>query len=227
MTNKIEPRAVFFVSRNKLSFYASEKEKIIDCLLSAEVVQDLEIISRNSLERVLRNWLEQHKIAPGQTALILDSSVFFYQLTEQIPASNDDQAVQAFLDVIPFSEVLLETFPLEQGAYITAANQGFVNPLISTLEKVGFTIVSVSPSFIISNDFTKNPFNEEMAENLINDTELLMGYSFLSQEEVEQKLTTVQPFFSIEFNTKLIVMSMVFLALIGILMALLLLRGSI
>lgn len=226
MPEKIEPQACFFVSRNKLIFYSENLENTMEIPLSTEVVLDLEIISHNSLERILRNWLDQYKIEPNQIALIMDSSTYFHQTVEQLPQSNDP-IIQQFLETVPFSNVLTETFPLQQGAYITALNQNFINPLISILEKVGFIVVSVSPAFIFGIDFNKQPFSKELGAKMLNDPELLSNYSFLSEQEVELKLTTPQPFLSVQFNAKLIVLAMVFIALIGILLALLLMRGVI
>lgn len=226
MPEKIEPQACFFVSRNKLIFYSENLENTMEIPLSTEVVLDLEIISHNSLERILCNWLDQYKIEPNQIALIMDSSTYFHQTVEQLPQSNDP-IIQQFLETVPFSNVLTETFPLQQGAYITALNQNFINPLISILEKVGFIVVSVSPAFIFGIDFNKQPFSKELGAKMLNDPELLSNYSFLSEQEVELKLTTPQPFLSVQFNAKLIVLAMVFIALIGILLALLLMRGVI
>jgi len=227
MTNKPQPQACFFVSRNKISFYSLERESVIDLPLSAEITQDLEIISKNSLERILRNWLEQHKIFPDQVALILDSTVYFHQTLDAVPESNVDPVVQNFLEIVPFSEVLVETFPLQKGAYITGINRNFINPLVSTLEKVGFVIVSISPAFIFGIDLTKNPFSPDIAEKMLSNEELLLSYSFLSEKEVEMKLFTPQPFLSVQLNAKLIVLAMIFIALIGILIALLMMQGAI
>ncbi len=227
ISEKIEPQACFFVSRNKLYFFAENQENVMEIPLSSEIVLDLEIISQNSLERILRNWLDQYKIVPDQVALVMDGSTYFHQAVEQIPQSHDDPAIQQFLETVPFSNVLTETFPLQQGAYITALNQNFISPLISTLEKIGFIVVSVSPAFIFGIDFNKQPFSKELGAKMLTDPELLSSYSFLSEQEVDLKLTTPQPFLSVQFNTKLIVLAMVFIALIGILLALLLMRGTI
>lgn len=105
MPEKIEPQACFFVSRNKLIFYSENLENTMEIPLSTEVVLDLEIISHNSLERILRNWLDQYKIEPNQIALIMDSSTYFHQTVEQLPQSNDP-IIQQFLETVPFSNVL-------------------------------------------------------------------------------------------------------------------------
>lgn len=221
--SKINPQACFFVTTRSLQFFIKDKDKpeVIELSLSNEIVQDLEIVSPASLERVLRNWLDQLKIIPGQVSLILDSSVYFVNQVAELPMSNSDQVVQEFLDIVPFSEVCIKNFPLQKGACTTVINQNFFQPLIDTLEKVGFIVISVSPSYILGIDFVQTPFSKELATQILNNIELLTQYSFITKEAAEAKLVVTEPFLSVRLDAKVITMILVLLGLAIVLIVLL------
>lgn len=227
MSNKLNPKSILLISRDHLCFYGAGSEEVVDLPLSTEIVNDLEIISQKSLVRVVQSWLEQYKIVPQQSVLLLDDSVLFHQKLDTLPDPADNEAEKKFLSIIPFRNVLLKTFPMKDGAYILAINQGFLRPVIEAFEQVGFSIVSVSPAFIFGINLSEKKLNKDLGQRMLGSLELLLQYNFLSQEEVEAKLTAPQTFLSVNFDKKLIMLIIVFIVLIGILVVLLTMEGVI
>lgn len=220
-------QSCFFVDRGSIKYYEYDSADVIDVKLSSEVVVDLEIVSQSSLERVLKTWSEQLKIIPGNTTLFLDDSVCFHKNLPAVPADlSSDPAVQEFIETIPFADLETKVFPMEKGAILTAVNKGFMRPIVTTLENIGFKVLSISPAYILGHDFSKTPFSKEIASPVLDRNEFLMQYSFLSPEEVEQKLTEEKPFMSITITPKVIAMGVVFILLIVVLVVLLILQSK-
>ena len=221
MTNlKLNPQMLFYVTRRSLFFYAKELSDVVELPFSSEVSQDLEIISQISLERILVNWLEQLKIIPGQAILLLDESVYFRNIIEHWPASDQDPLVQDFLALVPFHEVKIKNFPLKKGACTTVINKHFLLPLIDVLEKVGFVIVTATPSFVLNLEHAKTGFTQKLATQIVVQINVLAQFSFLSIEEVTAKLVEPKPFLSVKIDAKLIGM-MVFLVVLSIVLLIL------
>ena len=221
MTNlKLNPQMLFYVTRRSLFFYAKELSDVVELPFSSEVSQDLEIISQISLERILVNWLEQLKIIPGQAILLLDESVYFRNIIEHWPASDQDPLVQDFLALVPFHEVKIKNFPLKKGACTTVINKHFLLPLIDVLEKVGFVIVTATPSFVLNLEHAKTGFTQKLATQIVAQINVLAQFSFLSIEELTAKLVEPKPFLSVKIDAKLIGM-MVFLVVLSIVLLIL------
>ena len=221
MTNlKLNPQMLFYVTRRSLFFYAKELSDVVELPFSSEVSQDLEIISQISLERILVNWLEQLKIIPGQAILLLDESVYFRNIIEHWPASDQDPLVQDFLALVPFHEVKIKNFPLKKGACTTVINKHFLLPLIDVLEKVCFVIVTATPSFVLNLEHAKTGFTQKLATQIVAQINVLAQFSFLSIEELTAKLVEPKPFLSVKIDAKLIGM-MVFLVVLSIVLLIL------
>ncbi len=217
---KLNPQMLFYVTRKSLFFYAKELSDVVELPFSSEVSQDLEIISQISLERILVNWLEQLKIIPGQAILLLDESVYFRNTIERWPASDQDPLVQDFLALVPFHELSIKNFPLKKGACTTVINKHFLSPLIDVLEKVGFVIVSATPSFVLNLDYAKTGFTQKLATQIVAQINVLAQFSFLSIEEVTAKLVEPKPFLSVKIDAKLIGM-VVFLVVLSVVLLIL------
>lgn len=216
----------FFIDRGAIKYFEYDAADVIEIKLSSEIILDLEIVSQSSLERVLKAWVEQLKIIPGNTALFLDESVCFHKNLPESPADMSDPNVQEFLGVIPFADVDTKIFPSENGAILTAVNKGFMRPIVTVLEKIGFKVLSISPAFILGVDFAKTPFSKEIAAPMLDRMEFLSQYSFITEEEVEAKLTEEKPFMSIKVTPKVVVMGVIFILLVLVLVVLLILQSK-
>jgi len=194
MAEKINPQACFFVTRNSLSLFSTVSSNGVELVLTAEIVKDLEVVSQQALERVLSTYIEQIKIPIGQVSLILDNSVYFHTTISKMPETNEDPIVQSFLDLVPFTDVLVKSFPIKEGAYLTVINSEFLNPIISVLEKFGFIVISATPVFVLGVDTSKTPFTKEIALQALANPDLLYSYNFLEPEQVEAKLDVPEAF---------------------------------
>jgi hypothetical protein len=221
MARKITPQTGIFVSRNSLTFFSSALNEVVELALPKEVARDLEIINQPNLKRTLTSWIEQLKLEPTNIILILDDSICFHNNTNKSVLTEEDPEYKDFLDTVPFEDLLIQNFTLEAGVTTTVVNQDFLNPLVTTLEQLGMVVVSVSPAFVLGVDFSKTKFNQEIALQALGNFELLTKYSFISEADMVAKLKEPKPFLSVKFDTKLIALVVVFVALMIVLVLLL------
>lgn len=223
--NKTALSSCFFVSRNVIRFYEYNSADVVEIKLSSEIIFDLEIVSQTSLERVLKTWMEQLKITPGNTALLLDDSVYFYKNINKPSVEMSDVEVTGFLETVPFADLDKRLFATAKASILTVVSQDLLRPLVEAIESLEFKVLIISPAFVLGVDFSKNAFSKEIAQSVLEKMELLTKYSFISPAEMEEKLTEEQPFMSIQITPKVIAMGVVFILLILVLVALLIMQS--
>jgi hypothetical protein len=216
-------KAGFYLDRSSLTYFDHQTEQLTSISLTSEVIQDLEIVSQPALERVIKSWLDQTKIVPGHMMLIVSQSVFYSQTLSTLPSKKDDPQVVAFLDLVPFEEIKTNIFPLQKGALIMAQNQLLLDPVVETLEKLGFKVLSVLGGFAIGLA-PKLAFSVEKAKFALDNFDALNNFNVLTPEEVAQKATQKEVFLAVKFDKKLILMIVVFVVLLSLLGGLLFLQ---
>jgi len=225
MKNKSLINSCLCFNRQSMMFYSPELIDLSVITLTSEIIQDLEIVSQSALERVIKNWLDQSEIEPKNLAIYFVEENYFYQdLTGDIRGSEDPQ-IKSFLEKIPFNHIVAKIFPMQKGSRIAAINKSLLKPLITVLEKCGFTVLAATPAFAVGIN-ADNPFSKETAKKSLQNQEIFKVYNFLEPEEVEAKLGNEKPFLSVEINKKLILMIAFLLLLVGVLIALLISQKS-
>lgn len=220
MNKKISVFSCFCINRGSIVFYSPDLLDLTTIPLTAEIMQDLDIVNEAALERVIKNWMRQSQIVPKTTAVYFVEETFFFTDLASIPATTQEPEVVAFTEAVPFDHVITKVFPIGSGARVVAINKDLLIPILSVLEKSGFTVLSVSPDFAVG--ITKEaPFTKEVAQKSLLNQDLITIYNFLDEAQVESKLQLDESFLAVKFDKKLIAMIISFAVLVGILIALL------
>lgn len=208
-----------------MMFYSPELVDLAIINLTTEIIQDLEIVSQSALERVIQNWLKESQLEPKTLAIYFVEENYFYQdLTAEVQGSNDPQ-IKSFLENIPFNHIVAKIFPMQNGSRIAAINKSLLKPLITVLEKYGFTVLAATPAFAVGIN-ADNHFSKEIAKKSLQNQDIFKVYNFLEAKEIEAKLAKEKNFLSVEINKKLIFMIAFLLILVGVLVVLLISQRS-
>jgi hypothetical protein len=216
MSEKISFPSAFYIDKQYISYISAKQGEVVQLPLTNEVFQDLSVISESGLERVVAHWVEQTKITPGQTLLILADSISFSADINEVTAKDTDPEVENFITALPFERVIHKVFPLENKARVTAVNALLLQPLKSVLERIGFTVICVSPSFAVGFD-EKTEFTKEIGRSAMEMADILFKYNLLSDDEVTSKLHAPEAFLSVKIDKKIIGMISVFVILLAVL----------
>ncbi len=225
MSKKFIAHSCLCVNRQSLILYSPELADLSTLSLPTEVVQDLEIISQPSLERILKNWVKQTQLVPKTLAIYFVEETYFFQDSQQTNISNEDPEVQGFLATIPFSKISTKIFPIQGGSRIVAINQDLLQPIVTACEQAGFTVMVAAPSFA-AGITSENPFTQELAKQSLKDQSILESYNFIDEAELERKMQDEQSFLSVQINGRLIGMIIFLLAMIGLLVYLLMTQNG-
>lgn len=115
---------------------------------SEKYIKDLDILEKAGLEDSISTWFVTLHIPLSNFIMILSDSVYFEKDIMQMDIQKQDEMTKAFLDTVPFENVLTKTFPIQNGAKVIAANKDFCDLMITAIRKQKYTIESVVPAVI-------------------------------------------------------------------------------
>lgn len=216
MATKITAAAGFYLDRESLTYFTSKNSEVPAVPLTAEVVQNLHIVSEPALERVLRAWVEHTRVVPSTLVLLVSEGITFSLDLTDPSVTESTPEVQSFLELVPFNEVQSKIFRLESGVRVVAVNRNLIEPLVSVLEKMGFTVVCVTTGFVMGMD-EQAQFTPEIGQKTLSSPDVLLRYNLLSETEIIAKVAKPEPFLSVKIDKKVVAMLLVFLVLLSVL----------
>jgi hypothetical protein len=213
---KIVP-TLFYLERQRLSYFSASEGVVHTLVFTSEAVYDLEVQNKKALERLLDNWLATHQIQPQSIALVLAEDSYFVHDSTKIELSPEDDEYKHFLSFVPFDDAHIQTFPLTQGSRTLAVSKDFLHPIMEMLEARDFRLSCVSPDFVFAEVTGSRPFADDTAKIMAENLALLEPYSFISKAERERKLRSDDSFTTVRFDAKILVGIGVFVVLLGVL----------
>lgn len=133
-----------FVEANKLTLMSSVGVSL-QLAFPADVVSDLEVISREKCAALLEQFLQSSAIAPGPILLLLAPHMLFEQDLSTTAPGGLDQIAQTFIDSVPFENVLSKRLMVNGKLRLVCVNKEYIDVLQRTFDKKGFTVHGVVP----------------------------------------------------------------------------------
>lgn len=149
MKSSGEQIGVIFLDREKLDFYGSNiTHNVVRLDFPPNIVKDLEVISKDELNILIKNFIDFYKIVPANLILVLSANIYFEKNLQLAQRDLLVPEMEEFLDNIPFKNTASRIFPLASSTKIIAANRDFYGSVKNAFENHGFTIKTVIPEFV-------------------------------------------------------------------------------
>lgn len=145
-----------FIDSNRILFYTKKASNTWQLSLLVDVLCDLEVVNREKLEHLIDAFFQ----LPNFKGKEFDTTVIFSQKTtfeKELISTNSKaefEETQKFLDMVPFEEVLSNSYRINKKTKIVAANKILYNTLKQILEKNKAHVLLVLPMTIL---VTANP----------------------------------------------------------------------
>lgn len=137
-------KTIVYVERSGF-YYQGDGAATLSFAFPPDTVTNLEVLSRERLELLIRTFIQNNKLAPSIVIIVLGQSVYFEKDIVEGDESQQEIEMQQFLDNVPFEFVISKSFPLEKGQKVIAANKDLCKPIKTAFEKEGHAVVSVVP----------------------------------------------------------------------------------
>jgi len=214
-------RSLFYIDRNRIFYYGGNTSSPIELPFPPSVVADIEVLDEIELTKILSEFIKKNKIQHSSTLIFFSPSSFFKRdLPDSLKPEEYLLQKQKFIENVPFNHVLETTFEIKpEIKTVVVVNRDFTYSIRNVLQKLGFTIEAIVPSFALFSDQQIN-FNTTTAQTIMKHFSSLQKISFpifeskqnSVQEESEEYESPPEP-----SRNKLYIMVSIFSILIVIL----------
>ena len=204
--------AVFFINKNKGTFFTSNAPKGIELDFPKDILSHLEIIDRSKLEDFIHKFLEKNTIKPSRLFIVLGEDTTFEKDVTGISNSELNIETHKFLDIVPFDETISKVFKIQKKQKIYVANKKLCKGVSEVFETEGFFVSAITPFVIL---LELNPKLKENLPLLLKKLGTIKQYSLLSSSGPSYKSSSTGS--SSSLNSRAIVLVSIFILLIIIL----------
>ncbi len=185
-TTNLSP-AIILVDARKLYYYAANGQALaID--LPDTIIRDYEVISRESLAKIIDQLIQSQKLTPSPLIQIYSENTYFSKaFSDPAPEVNEQQAKE-FIETVPFERVLARNYPARSGLTTVALNRTTFEAIRDPFEAAGFPTLAVVPISVLSLLGIKN-FDSAAVKTLIRRADELKGFSLA---QIRQPTRTLQ-----------------------------------
>lgn len=190
---------VVYLQKDKLQVYSPYLASIVEFRFVPEVVRDLDIVNKNLLENLIKAFITNAKIPPGNLIFVLADNTYFIKdfvipptptqpnstasVVPQVTMEQLQESAEQYIEHVPYDSVVSKTFPLKNGLRVCAVNQEFFSHINNAFEKNGFTVISVLPGLIFGNNLTARPvLDAGLAQLALQKVGSFKQYDLLNQE---------------------------------------------
>jgi hypothetical protein len=154
--------AVVYVDNNKILFYVKDTKNNLQLDLPADVISDLEVVGRDNFDELIDTFFQTDSLKNIEFDVIL---VFSQEVTFEKDFADDAtkvkyEEIQKFLDMVPFEDVLSNTYKINKKTKVVAVNKVLYDVLHVAFERNKAFIFLVVPMSVLAE------INPESANNL-------------------------------------------------------------
>lgn len=157
--------AVIYIDSNKIQFYARDLKNILEIPLSSDIISDLEIVDTEKLGEIISSFFLSNNLKEQEFDVILvfsPSTTFEKELEEGDSKFKYDET-QKFLDMVPFEDMLSNSYKIGKKTKIVAVNKSLYDNLRSNFEKNKAYILLVVPMSVLTESYPSLSSNLDLS----------------------------------------------------------------
>lgn len=154
--------AVAFIDSNKIIFYAKNIKSNLQLDLPQDVVSDLDVVGRDKFDQLIDTFFQTDglKNIEFDLVMVLSQQVTFEKDFDETATEVKHDDIQRFLDMVPFEDILNNTFKINKKIKIVAVNKILYDALHSAFERNKAYVSLVTPMAVLVET------NPEFASNI-------------------------------------------------------------
>lgn len=174
---------LLYLDRGGFYFYEMGQSNIVSMGFLPTSVRDLDVIDVISLESQIKTFVESTKLAPGEITIVISPNIIFEKDILITEVEKQKEAVDKFLETIPFESVASTIIPIEKGVKVIGINEELYLSIKNGFEKLGSSVESVLPYHSLGTDmFLLNNFTTDNASILLKKVDRLKQFSLLQDK---------------------------------------------
>jgi len=154
--------AVAFIDSNKIIFYAKNIKNNLQLDLPQDAVSDLDVVGRDKFDQLIDTFFQTDvlKNIEFDLTMVLSQQVTFEKDFEATATEIKHDEIQRFLDMVPFEDVLNNSFKINKKIKVVAVNKILYDAFHSAFERNKAYVSLVTPMAVLIET------NPEFASNI-------------------------------------------------------------
>lgn len=220
-------RAIIYLDRNSFNFYFEGYPNILKLDLPLDVVKDQEILNKEKLDSLIKEFIKTNKIQRCNLIIILSKNILFIKNLTKTNEKELITEIDDYIEIVPFEKTTAKTFKIEKNYITVAVNYDLVEFIKIVFEQLGFIVYCAVPDFIFEKfdkEAGKADLDTKLVKLILKKIDTVKIYNLLTnQKNVNDNTRTKQENEENENlqkehkNKKLFSLLVVFLLLLSIL----------
>ncbi len=182
---------LLYLQKTNITWYDAASNQLAAVPLSDDCIRDMEVVNAEQIATLLEPHLAKQAATPGTAILIIDSPLMF---STTIPTTADsEEAVENFLELVPFDMVAETQIPGQNETTVLATNQSLITAFRRILQKHNIALTMALPLGIydVSNQ-QLSPLAASTAQLFIDQAQQLAPYSLLQTSPISKPVPAEQ-----------------------------------
>lgn len=134
---------IFYLEKGQASFFSSTFLSGLSVKVPANVINDMEIISKENLMLLIKNLLTSSKVVCGQILIILSSDFTFESEFTQETLEERSEKLKEFQELVPFENVESKMIKQEKKWRVIATNKDLGDGLKEIFERLNIAVLGI------------------------------------------------------------------------------------
>jgi len=175
---------ILFINRNRFQLFGGNLTGIITLDVPATIVRDMEVLQKDGLYTLIKQWVKQYALTGSQLVIVFSSSTYFEKV---FPSSENEQMehdILKFFDSVPYESTWTKVYPAEKGKRAVACNRTFYETLHQGFSLQGLPTKAVIPAFALGALSGKSALDGELIQFILKNLDTLTRESLIDTEEL-------------------------------------------
>lgn len=180
-------RIVVYLGRQQVGLYDPQQNQVFGFEFPKEIVSDVTVLNDEEYKKLISRALAQYKIGKQKSLIVLSKDIYFTRPITDSKAETGEvktpvDQLSEWRDAAPFANVYAKLIKQPQGQLALAASRDFFEPLLHTLNELGYSVTTLVPELVVSADFSAG-LTPEIGALLSAEVSKLGEFNFLESEE--------------------------------------------
>ncbi len=174
---------VLFIDRMGIQLFGGILQSIVSLQIPETIVKDWEVISKDGLYTLIKQWVKQYSLSGSQIVFVLSESVYCEKQFSVIEHSQVETDILKFFDMVPYESIWSKVYPTKNGKRAIAISKGFYDGLHQGFILQGLPTKTIIPSFALGQHEKKRAMDAALYSYIIENVEQLSKFSILDAQE--------------------------------------------
>jgi hypothetical protein len=197
-----ESRAIIYVCRDRLYFYAPELPQVLVMAYTTASVADMEMLNKEVFNKQIQTFVTTNNLQTFHPYVIINNELIFQKVIRQQQKEQKEELTNAFFSNVPFERIAFIQYEAEDTSYLFAMNEDILKAIRHAFELKGTQITLAVPDIMIPNFVVSSQtgFTAENGAYLIQSIETFKQYNFINiqleqtkKAKADQKMQKTSP----------------------------------